>query len=144
MKIRFILFLMIGSVSAFSQSGYKINFKIKGWKDKTAYLGTYYGETTRIKDTAQVNQSGEFSFDNKISLQQGVYMIVVKNKSFNRIFDFVVSEDQVFTLETDTSDYVQHMKVTGDEDNKLFFEDRAYNIERYKEAEPFVKTVKDS
>ena len=50
---------------AFSQAGYKINFKIKGWKDKTAYLGHYYGESTYIKDTAKVNASGEFFFDNK-------------------------------------------------------------------------------
>jgi len=145
MKLRFILFLMICSISAFSQSGYKINFKIKGWKDIPAYLGHFYGESTYIKDTANVNSNGEFFFDNKNKLLHGVYFLVLKkNKESIRIFDFVVSDDQFFSLETDTSDFVQHMKVTGDEDNKLFFEDRAYNIERYKEAEPFVKTVKDS
>jgi thiol-disulfide isomerase/thioredoxin len=144
MKTKFILFLIACSVSAFSQSGYKINFKIKGWKNNAAYLGTYYGETTGIKDTAQVNPSGEFTFDNKTSLAQGVYMLVVKNKSLSKIFDFVVSDDQFFSLETDTSDFVQHMKVIGDEDNKLFFENIAYNIERNKEAESIMKIVKDS
>jgi len=73
---------MICSAPAFSQSGYKINFKIKDWKDKTAYLGHYYGESTYIKDTAQVNQAGEFFFENKTTLPQGVYILVVnKNKS---------------------------------------------------------------
>src|SRR6267154_3894817 len=82
MKIRFFLFLMVVFSQAFSQSGYKINFKIKGWKDKTAYLGTYWGETTYIKDTARVNKSGEFSFDSKTALPQGVYMLILnKNKS---------------------------------------------------------------
>jgi len=145
MKIRFILLLMICSGSAFSQSGYKISFKVKGWKDFPAYLGHFYGEQTYVKDTANVNSNGEFFFDNKNTLPHGVYFLVLKkNKGSIRIFDFVVSDDQVFTLETDTSDYVQHMKVTGDEDNKLFFENVAYNMERNKEAEPFMKIVKDS
>ncbi len=145
MKIRLFLFLMVVSFQAFSQSGYKINFKIKGWNDKTAYLGHYYGESTYIRDTAKVNQSGEFSFDNKTTLPQGVYILVVnKNKSSVRVFDFVISSDQSFTLETDSLDYVRHMKVTGDEDNRLFFENIAFNIERNKEVEPFIKTIKDS
>jgi len=141
MKIRVILFLMIGSFSAFSQSGYKINFKIKGWKDTTVYLGHFYGESTYIKDTTRVNKSGEFFFDNKTTLPQGVYFLVL-NKS--KIFDFVVGSDQFFTLETESPDYVPNMKVIGDEDNKLFFENIAFNIERNKEAEPLIKTLKDS
>ncbi len=145
MKIRLFLFLMVVFSQAFSQSGYKINFKIKGWKDKTAYLGTYYGETTYIKDTAKVSPSGEFFFDNKTTLPQGVYILVEnKNKSSIRILDFVVSNDQFFTLETDTTDYVPNMKVSGDEDNKLYFENIAYNIERNKEAEPIIKILKDT
>ncbi|HEV8512154.1 MAG TPA: thioredoxin-like domain-containing protein [Cyclobacteriaceae bacterium] len=141
MKIRFIFLLMICSGFAFSQSGYKINFKIKGWKDTTAYLGHFYGESTYLKDTARVSKSGEFFFDNKITLPQGVYFLVL-NK--NKIFDFVVGSDQFFTLETEAPDYVTNMKVIGDEDNRLFFENIAFNIERNKEAEPFIKVLKDS
>jgi thiol-disulfide isomerase/thioredoxin len=141
MKIRFLLFLMFVAYQSFSQSGYKINFKINGWKDTTAYLGHYYGEATYIKDTARVNRAGEFFFDNKSALPQGVYFLVV-NK--NKIFDLMVGSDQFFTLETDMADYVPNMKIIGDDDNKLYFENIAYNIERYKEAEPFMKTLKDS
>jgi thiol-disulfide isomerase/thioredoxin len=141
MKIRFMLFLMMGSISAFCQSGYKLNFKIKGWKDTTVYLGHFYGESTWLKDTAKVNKSGEFFFDNKTTLPQGVYFLVL-NKT--RMLDFVIGQDQFFTLETDATDYVANMKVVGDEDNKLFFEDMAFNAERHKEAEPFIKILKDS
>jgi len=145
MNIRFILFLVFISSQAFSQTGYKITFKIKDWKEQAAYLGQYYGESTHIKDTAQVNQAGEFTFDDKTALPQGVYILVLnKKKSFLKIFDFVVGKDQFFTLETDTLDYVQHMKVTGDEDNKLFFENITFNIDRNKEADPLIKILKDS
>lgn len=145
MKVRLLLLLTVAFYGAFSQSGYKINFKVKGWKDKTVYLGTYYGETTYIKDTAKVSPSGEFFFDNKVSLPLGVYMLIEnKNKSSIKLLDFVVSSDQFFTMETDTTDWVPNMKVTGDDDNRLYFENIAYNIERNKEAEPIVKILKDS
>ena len=36
------------------------------------------------------------------------------------------------------------MKVTGDLDNKLFFENMIFNMERHQEAEPFLKVIQDS
>jgi thiol-disulfide isomerase/thioredoxin len=128
-------------ISAQAQSGYKINFKIKGWKDTTVYLAHYFGESKYIKDTARVKSDGTFFFDNKNTLPQGVYFLVV-NKVL--IFDFVIGKNQFFTLETDKDDYIAHMKVTGDDDNRLFFEDMVYNMERHKEAEPFIRVLKDS
>jgi thiol-disulfide isomerase/thioredoxin len=122
------------------QSGYKIDFKIKGWKDTTAFLGHYYGEQTYLKDTANVNSQGVFSFDGAKTLPQGVYFVVLAQ---SKIFDFVVGFDQRFNLETSDEDYIRNMKVT-DEDNKLFFENMAFNMERHKEAEPFVKILQDS
>lgn len=147
--MRFGLLLFVLAVIGFSakaqtQSGYKINFKVKGWKDTTVYLGYYFGDITAIKDTARVKADGSFFFDNKNTLRQGVYFLVL-NKT--RIFDFVIGKQQFFTIETektDKDDYISHVKVTGDEDNKLFFENMAFNMERNKEVEPFMKVLKDS
>lgn len=136
-----VLFFALFSISAIAQEGYKIDFKVKGLKDTTAYLGYYYGESTYITDTAKVNSQGEFSFFSKKSLGQGVYLLVV-NKT--KLVDIVVSQDQFFFLETDTEDYVKNMKVTGDQDNKLFFDNMMHNMERGKEADPFVKIIQDS
>jgi len=142
-----VLFLVISfiSVSSFAQEGYKIDFKIKGLKDTTAYLGYYYGETTYVNDTALVNQTGAFSFSGKKSLPQGVYLLVFKKgKESIKAFDIVISSDQQFAMETDTEDYIKNMKVTGDQDNKIFFENIINNIQRSQEAEPFVKILQDS
>ena len=133
-----ILFL---SVQAFAQSGYKIRFKVDGWKDTTAYLGYYYGESTFVKDTAKVNHTGEFVFDGKQTLPQGVYFLVL-NKT--RIFELVVGKNQNFAMQTNSADYVKNMIVTGDVDNKLFFENMVFNMERHQEAEPFIKIIQDS
>ncbi|HYC87370.1 MAG TPA: thioredoxin-like domain-containing protein [Chryseosolibacter sp.] len=134
-----ILFLVCSGLMA--QPGYRINMKVKGLKDTTAYLGYYYGESTFIKDTARVDAQGDFVFEGKQNLSQGVYFLVL-NKT--RLFEFVVSANQRFSMSTSKDDYVKHMEVTGDIDNKLFFENMLFNMERHKEAEPFIKILQDT
>lgn len=134
------LFVIICTLS-FAQTGYKIQVKIEGLKDTTAYLGYYYGESTFVKDTARVNSQGVVVFDGKTKLGQGMYLFIV-NKI--KLFDLLVSEDQEFSLATNTEDYIRHMVVTGDNDNKLFFENMHFIMARHKEAEPFIKVINDS
>jgi thiol-disulfide isomerase/thioredoxin len=141
MRLLFSFVFAIIVSSSFSQSGYKLDFKIKGWKDTTAYLGYYQGEATFLKDTAKVNSQGEFSFDGKKPLPQGVYFTVLKK---TKIFDFVVSTNQHFKLETNSEDYYKNMKVTGDEDNTLFFGNLQYESEKHAVADPYIKIIQDS
>ena len=141
-----IVFISFASfIGATAQTGYKIDFNVKGWKDTTVYLGSYYGEQTNLKDTAQANSTGKFTFDNKTSLQQGVYYLVLKTSSgYSKIFDFVVGPNQHFEIDCDSKDFIQTVTVKGDVDNKLFFENMRFNMERGKEAEPFTKILRDS
>jgi hypothetical protein len=140
MRITLVCLLSFLSATAFSQA-YKINMKVKGLKDTTAYLGYYYGESTFIKDTARINSTGNLTFDGKKELSHGVYFLVL-NKT--RLFEFVVSNTQEFSMETSTEDYIKNMVVKGDVDNKLFFENMLFNVDRHKEAEPFIKILQDS
>ncbi len=145
MRLLIVLLLWIISLGAHAQSGYKIDFKIKEWKDTTVYLGFYYGEQTNIKDTTRSDAAGAFFFDNKNTLPQGVYFLVLKTQTgFSKIFDIVIGYDQFFSMETSTADYVKNMVVTGDDDNQLFFENLRFNMERNVEAEPFIKILRDS
>ncbi len=141
MRLTLLLFLVVVSLCCFSQNGYNIRFRVSGLKDTTAYLGYFVNESTFIKDTAQVNARGEFAFSGSATLPQGVYMLVL-NKT--KQFEFVVGADQDFLLATSTADYVQDMKVADDRDNSLFFENIFFNIARNKDAEPFIKVLKDS
>lgn len=140
MRLFALKLLIIVSYSAFSQ-GYQVKIRVQNWKDTTAYLGHYYGESTYLKDTARVNSKGEFTFDGKKTLGPGIYFVVL-NKT--KIFEFVIGSTQYFSLETKGEDYYQHMKVAGDEDNRLFFENMLFNMARHKEAEPYLKVLKDS
>src|SRR5688572_5800337 len=131
-RIQFITFLILTSSGLFAQSGYKINFKIKGLKDTTAYLGYYFWEQARIKDTARVNSQGVCTFEGRDKLPQGVYLFVLNNTS---VFQLVVGDQQQFTLETATEDYIKNMVVKGDNDNRLYFENLVFEREQHKIAE---------
>ncbi|MBL7873837.1 MAG: DUF5106 domain-containing protein [Cyclobacteriaceae bacterium] len=145
MRLLIIFISLFSFFGAGAQTGYKIDFKIKGWSDTTVYLGSYYGEQTNLKDTAQANASGSFTFDNKKSLPQGVYYLVLKTPSgYSKIFDFVVGPNQRFAIEGDSKDFIKTAVVKGDDDNRLFFENMRFNMERGNEAEPFTKILKDS
>jgi len=140
-KLLFAFIILSFSASAQTKPAYAISLKVQGLKDTTAYLGYYYAENTYVRDTAHVNNKGEFTFDGKQALPQGVYFLVLDK---SRIFDFVIGNIQHFTLETNTTDYVKNMVVKGDPDNTLFFENMVHNGTLGKEAEPFIKILRDS
>ena len=141
MHRRLLVLALFVSGSAMAQTGYDLQFRITGLQDTTVWLGYYYGETTYRKDTARVGSDGRFRFSGEETLPKGVYLIA-KNKS--RLIEFVVGDDQQFRLETDTAEYVRNMKVTGDTDNTIFFENMRFNMDRHAEAQPFVKVAQDS
>lgn len=145
MRVLIVFIIGVSFFGAEAQTGYKIDFKIKGWRDTTVYLGSYYGEQTNLRDTAQANAAGSFTFDNKNNLPQGVYYLVLKTASgFSKIFDFVIGNNQHFGIEGDSKDFIKTASIKGDDDNRLFFENMRFNIEHGKEAEPFTAIIKDS
>jgi len=143
MKFLFTLFLAGCSILAVAQEGYQINFHVKELKDTTVFLGYYFGEGTFIKDTARADRTGHFSFSGSKRLEKGVYFLVMgKLKAFEP--GFLVYQNQHFSMEASNTDYIKTMKVTGDDDNRLFFENMVFNMERHQEASPFIAILKDS
>src|SRR5215213_1935515 len=84
MRITLISFCFLITSFCFAQPGYKLQFKVNGLKDTTVYLGYYYGESTFVKDTAKINSKGEFTFDGKQPLRQGVYFLILDK---TRVFE---------------------------------------------------------
>lgn len=139
MKFPFIIITLLLTSEAFAQ-GYKIDIHVSGYKDTTAYLGYYLGDETYIKDTARVDHQGKCSFNGKAALPEGVYFYAL-NKTRN--FDFIVSEQQYFSLETSKDNFILNMKVSGDPDNELYFGNMMYIAELQKQAEPLIKVLGD-
>ncbi|NQY67223.1 MAG: redoxin domain-containing protein [Flavobacteriales bacterium] len=97
--------------------GHNIKVKITGVTDSVCYLANYYGEKQYYKDTANFNQDGYLVFKGSDTLPGGVYSIIIPGGKY---FEFIINE-QHFTLETDTSNFVKNMKIDGSKENELFF-----------------------
>jgi peroxiredoxin len=141
MRLFFFVIALFVCTLAQAQVDYKINGKIEGLKDTTIYLGYYYGEGTFVKDTAQINHTGEFVFEDRKPLPKGVYFLVLDRA---KLFEIVIGDNQHFSLETSKDDYIKSMKVKHDVDNKLFFENMLFNMKQHQAAEPFIKIIQDS
>jgi hypothetical protein len=98
-------------------SGYKLSFKIKGAKD-TVYLCRYYGDKRFYQDTALVNENGAFTFENDKALDEGMYFVMLNPSKY---FDVIMSKEQHFSIESDTTDLVKYAKIKGSADNNSFF-----------------------
>lgn len=143
MKKTLLLIFALIPAASIAQDGYKIDFTIKELKDTTVYLGYYFGESTFLRDTAKSDAAGRFTFSGPKALERGMYFLVLnRTKAFEP--GFLVYKNQRFSMETSSADYVRNMKVTGDEDNTLFFENMIFNGDRHKEAQPYIAILKDS
>jgi len=123
------------SISAFADGeksikGYNLQFKITGIPDKTCKLAYYFADKQYLKDTV-IAQNGVFTFRGDETLPGGIYIIILPN---NQYFEAMIDKDQDFRMETDTAAYVGNMKVTGSEDNKLFYDYLKYINPKQKES----------
>jgi thiol-disulfide isomerase/thioredoxin len=129
------------STVAFAQTpAYQLDFKIEGIRDTTLLLGYYTGEKTYVRDTAQ-SKNGIISFDGKKALAPGMYILILGKQP---VFEILIGINQKFSMATNSTDYRGKMKVTGDYDNQLFYEDIRFKMKQSVEAEPFVKILQDS
>ncbi len=99
--------------------GYDIQVRVKGLGTKdTCFLAYYYGDKQYIKDTAIADAKGLLVFKGKEKLDGGIYLVVLPTRKY---FEVLVTE-QVFQMETDTTDFIKHMQVKNTEENKLFYD----------------------
>jgi len=137
------LFFIASIQAQDKQSGHKLSFVIDGMPDTTFVLAYYFDEGTYTRDTVRSDSRGRFTFQGANELPKGVYILVLEsNKS--KIFDFVVYEDQHFTLKTSLNDPYRSMDASDDLNNRLYFENMLFNASQNMKAQPFSQIVNDS
>ncbi len=105
--------------------GYQIKLKSKSVKDTTMLLAYHLGHKIFILDTTDINNKGMAVFEGEEALKPGIYLGVYPGSKY---FEFIVpreAKEQKFSIETDTSNFVRSMKISGSEENKTF---NAYQI----------------
>jgi thiol-disulfide isomerase/thioredoxin len=118
---------------------YAIKIKINGIKDTTCMLAYYYGDKKYIRDTVKVDSKGNCVFKSDTIIPGGVYLAVLPNKTY---FEFLITNERQFSLETDTSNFIEKMKVGNSPENKAFYEYQLYIGTRYKEANDLKANLK--
>jgi hypothetical protein len=141
----FLLVLLFGSQSfAQTPSSFSIKGKINGIKDTTVFLAHYFGYNQQvIKDTAKVDSYGQFHFKGTKELPEGLYLIALPK---GRYLDVVIGNTN-FSFETDTTNLIGKMKVTGSKENELFFgfqQEMASKFEKLKQLDAMRRQKKDA
>ncbi len=110
--------------------GYKIKIVVHGIKDTIAYFGYYYADKQFAKDTLHFNSKGEAVAQGKEKLDEGIYLVIFPSME-NKYFEVLINDDQNFSLETDTADFLRHMKVKGNDEVKAFYEYQVKMLDFY-------------
>lgn len=132
------LLILLSYANSFSQNGYQIKARIRGWHDTVCYLGNYFGKYNSIKDTTRIDKDGNFSFSGKEKLPGGIYLLVFPNKSW---LEILIDKEQNITLEADTGKLVETMKTKGSKENDMFYTYLKFISQKQKEAEPLRKRI---
>lgn len=126
-KLYISTFILLFSFLAFAQknkktveneNAYEITVKIKNTTDSVCYLAYHLGDKKYIKDTTFINKKGEFVFAGKEELPGGIYIVYFPNKNN---FEIIVNE-QKFSFETDTNNFVTNFNTENSVENKVFYD----------------------
>lgn len=143
---RFLTVMVLLALPAlvFSQKkGYQIKAKIDGFQGKECYLGYYYGDKQYLKDTAYVESNGWFYFEGNEKLEGGMYILVMPPE--NQFIQLLVDDqNQWFSVETKFANTADNMKVTGSEDNKLFYDYLKFLSDRRPKADEIRKEMESA
>ncbi|KQS24751.1 alkyl hydroperoxide reductase [Dyadobacter sp. Leaf189] len=116
-----LLFAFSMSANVLGQ-GYRIEANIKGVRDSSFIIGHYNRTPNQFvpKDTAKADATGKIVFEGTTNLPGGLYVILFPGNQ--RLIELVYSGKETnIKLETDTTDLIGSMKVTGSKENEIFY-----------------------
>lgn len=124
-NVIFSLLMIVAFTASTYAQGYKIKIKVKGVSDTTVYLGNYYADKKYATDTITLDKNGVGVFEGKEALKGGIYLVLFPSLGMN-YFELLVDDNQNFSLEADTSNFIKTMIVKGDKQNEAFYKFHNY------------------
>ncbi len=114
-----VMLLLPASVFCQLKNNCEISLTITGLGDSSVYLAYHFGNKQYLTDTVKLDEKGWGVFSGQESLQQGIYMIVLPGKKY---FEFLATDDQIFSISCDYDDYYNTLKFKGSDENTAFIE----------------------
>ncbi len=128
----------------FSQA-YKIKITMPGLANQKIMLGYHFADKNYVVDTITLNNKGAGYFTGDKPLEKGIYITITPDKKY---FEFLIDNDQVFEIETDTctdpSDFIKKMKISGSDENKQFIAYQLFMGEKNRKAQTLRKFINDN
>jgi peroxiredoxin len=128
----FVPLLAIFSIFIFNRSngksldqGFDITVQIDDFPDTIAYLGYHFGDQKFVKDTSRVFQGNVLHFIGSEDLKPGIYFIYSPSVYFE-----IIMVEPKFSIKTDTTDILKHMKISGSRENELFNQFQQFMAEK--------------
>lgn len=126
----------------YAQKGYRINIQVQGLNDSLILLANYNGDKQFVTDTAFKAKGSGYTFTGGKTLPEGMYFIAGANK--NKLFDFIVSGKQEFTLTGDKEKLQASLNSKNSPENQLFFDYIKYLSDKQKQQSELVELKKKS
>ena len=103
--------------TAASSQGHSIQISLKPYQNTKVYIGTNYGNSRVLADSAILNDKSEGVFASSKKLTPGIYFVV--SPKYAILFDFLVDENQKFKIIADTTNLTD-VTIIGSNDNTIF------------------------
>ncbi len=104
--------------SANKQKGYKIEIVAPQLKNHNINLGVYFYGKLYSRDSVMLDDKGMGAFQKDKVLPEGMYVVYYSNSDY---FDVLMSDDQTFKIQIDTTDFSKNV-YTDAEQTKVFAE----------------------
>ncbi|OGS78970.1 MAG: hypothetical protein A3D31_03080 [Candidatus Fluviicola riflensis] len=123
----------------YSQSLVQISGQLEDIHSEPIMLAYYLGDKQYIEDTVEIDANGKFIFTYPELLEQGVYLFYFPGNS--RYVEFILGDDQQFSVKGKLSDFTKTAKFSGSTDNTLFY-GYLNKLETFKEKDEKWSAVK--
>jgi len=138
-KILWLLCFLVSSITVTAQ-GYEIKVKINGIANKNVILGHYLSKTMYPDDTVTLDTRGYGTLKGDKKLPAGMYLMYLPNASF---FDVIIGEDQFFSVETDTMEFLRSLVFKGSDENQIFLDFQRYFAGLRSQADSLTQLIKN-
>ncbi len=126
----FIAFFCFSSL-VMGQPETQIKVTIQHLPDSSIILGHHFNKMLYPDDTIKLNSKGYGVFSASEAYPGGMYFIYLPTGKY---FDILLSDDQQFSIENDTTDFLKNMQISGSEENQLFYDYQKFLVKKRQEA----------
>ena len=135
-------FILCWTGPVLAQDGHEIKVKIDGFTNDTLLLAVHYGQSQYIRDTALVNESGEYVFSGDEPLASGLYLLVLPpQQNFFQIL--ITEEEQNFSVQTKMEDLNAHVSFDQAPENEVFYKYMNFLTDQNKKATDIKAQMED-